>query len=79
MAARDLQTPQLFHNIIEDTRILYMYAEVTHCGTVCYLLVTSPLALGTNFMCSNGEIRTVSVSNVNFMSVMQMLQRTVYM
>jgi hypothetical protein len=61
-----LTDPPLFYNTSEDTHILYMYAEVTHCGTVCYLLVTSTWASGTTFICINGEIRSISVSNVTF-------------
>jgi hypothetical protein len=57
---------RLFHSIVEDKHILYMYSEATHCGSVCYLLLTSSWVLGTIFICSNGEIRTISVSIVNF-------------
>lgn len=43
-----------------------MYVEETHCGTVYCLFLTSSWALETNFIFSNGEIRTKSVSIANF-------------
>jgi len=46
--------------------VLYTYVETTRYGTVCYLLLTSSWALGTNFKCSNGEILTMSLNIVNF-------------
>lgn len=61
-----LRDPPLFHSIGEDTCLLCMYAEVTHCRTICYLLVKKSLALGTTFVCSNGEIRPISVCIANF-------------
>lgn len=33
--------PPLCHSTVEYTPMHYMYAEATHCRTVCYLLVTS--------------------------------------
>lgn len=61
-----LTDPPLFHSVYEDTHILYMYAEATHYGTVCDLLLTVSWAIGTIFICSNSDIRTIIVSIANF-------------